>query len=136
MCSSLLIQVKTSATLSVTDKGYKRRGRKKKLLYIQLVETLIQDILSGKLEAASKVSNVRDMALNHKVNPKTVQKAFAYREERQIFSTQFIEEAFAPVGQLTMSYHNFFNFIFLQLLLIIFLMLAFGVLEVMRVGRS
>lgn len=61
---------------------------KKKLLYIQLAETLMQDILSGKLEAGSKVSSVRDMALNHKVNPKTVQKAFAYLEKRQIFESK------------------------------------------------
>lgn len=60
---------------------------KKKLLYIQLAEALMLDILSGKLEAGSKVSSVRDMALNHKVNPKTIQKAFAYLEERQIFES-------------------------------------------------
>lgn len=54
----------------------------------------------------------------------------------QVFSIQSIEESLAPIGQLTMSYHNFSNFIFIQLLLITFLMLVFGVLEVMKVGRS
>lgn len=67
---------------------------KKKLLYISLAETIMQDILSGKLAAGSKVASVRDMALASKVNPKTVQKAFEYLEAREIFESRHGEGRF------------------------------------------
>ncbi|WOO87988.1 GntR family transcriptional regulator [Mollicutes bacterium LVI A0039] len=67
---------------------------KKKLLYITLAESLMQDILSGSLEAGSKVLSVRDMAMQSKVNPKTVQKAFEYLEAREIFESRHGEGRF------------------------------------------
>lgn len=67
---------------------------KKKLLYITLAETIMQDILSGKLAAGSKVLSVREMALAQKVNPKTVQKAFEYLEGHEIFESHHGEGRF------------------------------------------
>lgn len=67
---------------------------KKKLLYITLAEKIMHDILNGKLVAGSKVMSVREMALSEKVNPKTVQKAFEYLEQRQIFESRHGEGRF------------------------------------------
>lgn len=67
---------------------------KKKLLYISLAESIMQEILSGQLAAGSKVQSVRDMALDKKVNPKTVQKAFEYLEEKNIFESRHGEGRF------------------------------------------
>lgn len=82
------------ARLCVTLEGYIGADMKKKLLYIALAEKIMQDILSGKLEAGSKVLSVRDMALAEKVNPKTVQKAFEYLEQRNIFESRHGEGRF------------------------------------------
>ncbi len=54
----------------------------------------MQDILNGKLEAGTKVLSVREMALTEKVNPKTVQKAFEYLEQREIFEARHGEGRF------------------------------------------
>lgn len=67
---------------------------KKKLLYITLAEKIMQDILNGTLAAGTKVHSVREMALAEKVNPKTVQKAFEYLEQRQIFESRHGEGRF------------------------------------------
>ncbi len=72
---------------------------KKKLLYISLAESIMQDILNGNLAAGSKVASVRDMALTSKVNPKTVQKAFEYLEQREIFESRHGEGRFVTNDQ-------------------------------------
>ncbi len=67
---------------------------KKKLLYITLAEKIMQDILNGSLGPGTKVLSVREMALEEKVNPKTVQKAFEYLEQREIFESRHGEGRF------------------------------------------
>lgn len=94
MCTLLLTHMLYCARLCVTLEGYIGADMKKKLLYIALAEKIMQDILSGKLEAGSKVLSVRDMALAEKVNPKTVQKAFEYLEQRNIFESRHGEGRF------------------------------------------
>ncbi len=44
-------------------------------IYLQLVEQLKRDIISGKISARERLPSVRDLALQLKVNPNTVQKA-------------------------------------------------------------
>ena len=44
-------------------------------IYIQLVEQLKIHIISGRLNAGDKLPSVRELALQIKVNPNTVQKA-------------------------------------------------------------
>lgn len=61
---------------------------KKKLLYITIAEGIMRDILNGNLAADSQVSSVREMAVSRKVNPKTIQKAFSYLDEKNIFYTK------------------------------------------------
>ena len=44
-------------------------------IYIQLVEKIRLDIISGKLKQGEKIPSVRDFALEARVNPNTMQKA-------------------------------------------------------------
>ncbi len=49
-------------------------------IYLQLVEQLKRDIISGKISAGERLPSVRDLALQLKVNPNTVQKALVELE--------------------------------------------------------
>lgn len=57
-------------------------------IYIQLVEQLKIYIISGKLEAGERLPSVRDLALQTKVNPNTMQKALAELEELGLVYTE------------------------------------------------
>lgn len=57
-------------------------------IYVQLVEQLKLYIVSGKLELGSRMPSVRDLALQIKVNPNTVQKALAELEEQGLIYTE------------------------------------------------
>lgn len=57
-------------------------------IYIQLVEQLKIEIISGKLKPASRLPSVRDLALQNKVNPNTMQKALAELEELKLIYTE------------------------------------------------
>lgn len=76
---------------------------KKKLLYITIAEDIMRDILSGKLAADSQVSSVREMAVSRKVNPKTIQKAFSYLDEKNIFYTKPGEGRFVTSDENALS---------------------------------
>ena len=43
-------------------------------IYIQLVDIIRTDIVSGKLKKGERMPSVRELALNMKVNPNTMQK--------------------------------------------------------------
>ena len=57
-------------------------------IYIQLVEQLKMDIISGKLKVGERLPSVRELALQAKVNPNTVQKALGELEELEIIYTE------------------------------------------------
>ena len=57
-------------------------------IYIQLVEQLKIDIISGKLKPGDRLPSVREFALNLKVNPNTMQKALAELEEEKLIYTE------------------------------------------------
>ena len=57
-------------------------------IYVQLVEQLKIDIISGKIEAGERLPSVRDLALKTKVNPNTMQKALAELEELKLIFTE------------------------------------------------
>ena len=57
-------------------------------IYLQLVEQLKKDIISGKLSAGERLPSVRDLALQLKVNPNTVQKALAELEDVGLVFTE------------------------------------------------
>jgi DNA-binding transcriptional regulator YhcF (GntR family) len=57
-------------------------------IYIQLVEQLKIYIISGKIEPGSRLPSVRDLALETKVNPNTMQKALAELESMELIYTE------------------------------------------------
>ena len=57
-------------------------------IYLQLVEQLTEYIISGKISVGERLPSVRDLALQLKVNPNTVQKALVELESRGLIFTE------------------------------------------------
>ena len=57
-------------------------------IYIQLVDQLKIYIISGKIKCGERLPSVRDLALQIKVNPNTMQKALAELEELKLIYTE------------------------------------------------
>ena len=57
-------------------------------IYIQLVEKLRIEIVSGKLKNGERIPSVRELALTTKVNPNTMQKALAELENEGLIYTE------------------------------------------------
>ena len=57
-------------------------------IYIQIIEQIKTDIISGKIAAGEKLPSVREIAFNLKVNPNTVQKALSDLEETGLIYTE------------------------------------------------
>lgn len=57
-------------------------------IYLQLVEILRIEIVSGKLKRGEKIPSVRDLALEMKVNPNTMQKALIELENEKLVYTE------------------------------------------------
>lgn len=57
-------------------------------IYIQLVEMIRIDIISGKFKKGQKLPSVRELALMMKVNPNTMQKALVELEDEKLIYTE------------------------------------------------
>ena len=57
-------------------------------IYVQLVEMIRIDIVSGKYKLGEKIPSVRELALKMKVNPNTMQKALAELESERLIYTE------------------------------------------------
>ncbi|MCI9177459.1 MAG: GntR family transcriptional regulator [Clostridia bacterium] len=57
-------------------------------IYVQLVEKLRIQIVSGKLKQAQRLPSVRELALTARVNPNTMQKALAELEMQGLIYTE------------------------------------------------
>lgn len=57
-------------------------------IYLQLMERIQQDIISGVYNAGDKLPSVRDLALSAAVNPNTMQKALAELERSGLVNSQ------------------------------------------------
>ena len=57
-------------------------------LYMQIIDYIKGEIISGKRSAGSKVESVRDMAQTMGVNPNTVQRAFAELERQGLMYSE------------------------------------------------
>lgn len=57
-------------------------------IYIQLVEVLKKDIISGKMNPKDRLPSVRDLALEFKVNPNTMQRALVELENLKLVYTE------------------------------------------------
>ena len=59
-----------------------------KPIYIQLVDKIKFDIISGKIGVGEKLSSVRDMAQEAGVNPNTMQRALSELEREDLIYSQ------------------------------------------------
>jgi len=57
-------------------------------IYLQLMDKIKQDIISGQLEPGAKIHSVRELASKFGVNPNTMQKAFAELEREEILHAE------------------------------------------------
>ena len=57
-------------------------------IYVQLVEKLTLEIISGRLKAGERIPSVRELALTAKVNPNTMQKALIELEAEGLVYTE------------------------------------------------
>ena len=57
-------------------------------IYIQLVEIIRAQIVSGKFQKGQKIPSVRELALTMKVNPNTMQKALVELENEKLIYTE------------------------------------------------
>lgn len=57
-------------------------------IYVQLVEKLRMEIISGKLKNGERIPSVRELALTTRVNPNTMQKALAELENEGLIYTE------------------------------------------------
>ena len=57
-------------------------------IYIQLVEEIKKDIISGRILPGERLLSVRDLALKMKVNPNTMQKALQELESINLIYTE------------------------------------------------
>ncbi len=80
-------------------------------IYIQLVEQLRIHIISGRLSAGERLPSVRDLALQIKVNPNTLQKALSELEESGLIFTErtngkFVTEDLSLIEKERLEYAN------------------------------
>lgn len=68
-------------------------------IYIQLVELIKIEIISGRLKMGEKIPSVREFAINAKVNPNTVQKALAELERDGLIATQRTNGKFVTMDE-------------------------------------
>ena len=57
-------------------------------IYVQLVEKIRIEIISGKLKLGERLPSVRELALTARVNPNTMQKALVELEEMKLVYTE------------------------------------------------
>ena len=75
-------------------------------IYLQLVEQLTVYIISGKISVGERLPSVRDLALQLKVNPNTVQKALAELEAIGLIFTERTNGKFVTKDNLLIEKHK------------------------------
>ena len=68
-------------------------------IYIQLMEKIRLEIVSGKLKKGERIPSVRELAITMKVNPNTMQKALVELEEEQLIYTERTNGKFVTQNQ-------------------------------------
>lgn len=75
-------------------------------IYLQLAEQIKVGILAGRLEPGAKLPSVRDVALEMRVNPNTVQRALGELEDAQLIFTERTNGKFVTNDQRTIARHR------------------------------
>jgi GntR family transcriptional regulator len=57
-------------------------------IYLQIMDQIKKQIIAGKLNKGDKLSSVRELALEMKVNPNTIQRMFQELEREELVQTQ------------------------------------------------
>ncbi len=68
-------------------------------IYLQLVEQIKINIISGTLRCGERLPSVRDLALSNKVNPNTMQKALLELEAEGLIFTERTNGKFVTTNQ-------------------------------------
>ncbi len=63
----------------------------------------MMEVINTNMQANTKVPSVREMALKYKANPKTIQKAFDYLDDRGIFYSVVGEGRFLSADENVIS---------------------------------
>ena len=66
-------------------------------IYLQIINILKTDIVSGKYHSSDKLPAVRDLAMELGVNPNTVQKAFAELERQGLVQSERTSGRFVSI---------------------------------------
>lgn len=75
-------------------------------IYLQLVEQFKMYIISGKISAGERLPSVRDLALQLKINPNTVQKALVELEHIGLIFTERTNGKFVTKDILLIEKHK------------------------------
>lgn len=75
-------------------------------IYIQLVEQLELYIISGQIAPGERLPSVRDLALQAKVNPNTMQRAFTELEELKLIYTERTNGKFITTDTQLLNRHR------------------------------
>ena len=75
-------------------------------IYIQLVENLKKYIISGKINCGEKLPSVRELALQNKVNPNTMQRALTELEDLKLIYTERTNGKFVTTDQGVIDKHK------------------------------
>lgn len=57
-------------------------------IYLQIVDYICENILSGKWKTGDRAPSVRDLAVSVEVNPNTVMRAYTYLQDKEIIQNQ------------------------------------------------
>lgn len=57
-------------------------------IYLQIVNEIKKQIISGKLSAGTRIPSVRELAIKYQVNPNTMQKALSELENEGLLFTE------------------------------------------------
>ena len=66
-------------------------------IYLQIIEALKTDIVSGKYKSGDKLPAVRDLAFDAGVNPNTVQRAYAELERQGLVQSERTSGRFVSI---------------------------------------
>lgn len=57
-----------------------------KPIYLQIVDTICEQVLNGTLQSGQRIPSVREMAITMQVNPNTLIRSYSYLEEQGIIT--------------------------------------------------
>lgn len=68
-------------------------------IYLQIVDEIKKQIISGKLLAGTRIPSVRELAIKYQVNPNTMQKALSELENEGLLFTERTNGKFVTTNE-------------------------------------